>query len=144
MKEILIQFCMFFCIFGQSFGCPGSMYLPNGKYRLVKRLEFGEKVPCFGDYEHCVYTKGHSFFCINGPLPNSSPNSRVENPRYVPTKLDEHYTNVKEIITNTTFGSGGDKRFKFDLTGSNEKMRLALYYRRIEVNDNIVYYSYLF
>ena len=142
MKAVLVHLCMFFYLFGQSFGCPGSMYLQYEKYRLVKRLEYGEKVPCYGDYDHCVYIKGHSFFCINGPLPNSNPHSnrRVENPRYVPTKLDEHYTNVEEIITNTTFGSGGDKRFKFDLTGSNEKMKLALYYLRIEVNDDILLY----
>ena len=118
------------------------MYLPDGKYRLVKKIDFRLKVPCYGDYDHCVYIKGHSFFCMNGPLPNSSPNpqfsNRAYNPRYVPTKIDEHYTNVKEIITNTTFGSGGDKRFKFDLTGSNEKMKLALYYLRIEVNGNIL------
>ena len=143
MKEIFVHLCMFFYFLGQSCGCPGSMYLQDGKYRLVKRLEFGEKVPCYGDYEQCVYTKGHSFFCINGPLPNSSPqfgisSNRVQNPRYVSTKVDEHYSNVKEIITNTTFGSGGDKRFKFDLTGSNEKMKLALYYLEIEVNDNIL------
>ena len=123
---------MFFYIFEQSFGknCPGTILLREARYRLVKR-QFGknfEQSPCYGDYHNCVYSLGHSFFCMNGPMPDSRPDER-----FWPTRVDEHYNNVKEIITNTTLGSGGDRSFKFNLTGSNEKMTLSLFYDRVEV-----------
>ena len=103
--------------------CPKYLSLTGrGKYRFVADgTESGFKT-CNGDIANCVYTRELKFFCMSG-----------ENMKYEPVEVQASYENLKENVTETSFGKAGGEKFEIDLTGTNNAIRMTLYQMDVEV-----------
>ena len=99
-----------------------DVYGSTRKYRFVADgTESGFKT-CNGDIANCVYTREMKFFCVNG-----------YNMEYEPVEIEASYENLKENVTQTSFGKAGGEKFEIDLTGTNNAIRMTLYQMDIEV-----------
>merc|ERR1712179_118766 len=103
--------------------CPKylSLTLNRVKYRLVADgTESGFKA-CHGDIANCVYTREMKFYCMSG-----------DNMDYEPLEIEASYENLKENVTQTSFGKAGGEKFEIDLTGTNNAIRMTLYQKDVE------------
>ena len=103
--------------------CPKYLSLTGrGKYRFVADgTESGFKT-CNGDIANCVYTRELKFFCMSG-----------ENMKYEPVEVQASYENLKENVTETSFGKAGGEKFEIDLTGRPHAPSIQLYEMDVEV-----------
>ena len=103
--------------------CPKYLSLTGrGKYRFVADGTNSRFKTCHGDIANCVFTREMKFFCMNG-----------NNMDYKPLEIEASYENLKENVTQTSFGKAGGEKFEIDLTGTNNAIRMTLYQMDIEV-----------
>ena len=108
---------------GTNTECPKYLSLGNEKYRLVADgTERGFRT-CHGDIANCVYTRGMKFYCMSGT-----------NMQYEPAEVKASYENLKENVTQTSFGKAGGEKTEIDLTGTNSPIKIILYQMDFEVN----------
>ena len=107
--------------------CPKYLSLTGmGKYRLVADGTDSGFKTCHGDIANCVYTREMKFYCMSG-----------EKMKYHPQNVLASYENLKENVTQTSFGpkgrAGGPRWKAVDLTGTNNDISIELYQMDVEV-----------
>ena len=110
-------------VHGSNNKCPKYLSMTRrGKYRFVADGTDSRFKTCHGDIANCVFTREMKFFCMNG-----------NNMDYKPLEIEASYENLKENVTQTSFGKAGGEKFEIDLTGTNNAIRMTLYQMDIEV-----------
>ena len=106
--------------------CPKYLSTRGGKYRLVADGTDSGFKTCHGDMANCVYTRDMNFYCMYG-----------KNMDYTPFQIEASYENLKENVTQTSFGpkgrAGGPRWKAVDLTGTNNDISIELYQMDVEV-----------
>ena len=102
--------------------CPKYLSTRGGKYRLVADGTDSGFKTCHGDMANCVYTRDMNFYCMYG-----------KNMDYTPFQIEASYENLKENVTQTSFGKAGGEKFEIDLTGTNNAVTVTLYQMDVEV-----------
>ena len=114
-------------VHGSNNECPKylTLYRNEMKYRLVADgTESGFKT-CNSDIANCVYTKGFKFYCMN---------RGGEYVMYVPVEVEASYENLKENLTQTSFGKTGGEILEIDLRATNNTApSIQLYQMDVEV-----------
>ena len=102
--------------------CPKYLSTRGGKYRLVADGTDSGFKTCHGDMANCVYTRDMNFYCMYG-----------KNMDYTPFQIEASYENLKENVTQTSFGKAGGEKFEIDLTGRPHAPSIQLYEMDVEV-----------
>jgi len=116
-------------VHGSNIECPKYLTLNRveiEKYRLVADGTDSGFKTCNSDIANCVYTRKMKFYCMNVGKKNAYESV------WEPVEVEASYENLKENVTQTSFGKAGGEKFEIDLTGTNNAIRMTLYQMDVE------------